>query len=147
MHLSEAVTLCIALSHPCIIAVNRYHLLKPEYIHFRIRELQRSFTLRVLLCHVDVDDVVEPLQQVTRAAIANQLTLVCAWSDLVGSLACRAALRSFLSLWAAVSLCAANSSAGSADLACLPPRLTASSSWQFLFSCVLAVSGSPACSR
>lgn len=63
----------------------RYHLLKPDYIHFRIRELQRSFALRVLLCHVDVDDVVEPLQQVTRAAIANQLTLVCAWSELVRS--------------------------------------------------------------
>ena len=67
--------------HPCCC---RYHLLKPDYIHFRIRELQRSFNLRVLLCHVDVDDVVEPLQQVTKAAIANHLTLVCAWSELVG---------------------------------------------------------------
>lgn len=60
----------------------RYHLLKPDYIHFRIRELQRSFTLRILLCHVDVDDVVEPLQQVTKAAIANNMTLICVWSDL-----------------------------------------------------------------
>ena len=64
----------------------RYHLLKPDYIHFRIRELQRSFTLRVLLCHVDVDDVVEPLQQVTKAAVANSMTLVCAWSPLVSRL-------------------------------------------------------------
>ncbi|KAK9798154.1 hypothetical protein WJX73_000300 [Symbiochloris irregularis] len=70
-------------SNSCALFLSlRYHLLKPDYIHFRMRELQRSFTLRVLLCHVDVDDVVEPLQQVTRAAIANQITLVCAWSHL-----------------------------------------------------------------
>ena len=27
----------------------KYHLLHPNYIHYRIRELQRSFRLRVLL--------------------------------------------------------------------------------------------------
>jgi len=58
----------------------RYHLLKPEYIHHRIKELQRSFRLRVLLCHVDIDDVVEPLQQITRAALLNDVTLICSWS-------------------------------------------------------------------
>lgn len=42
----------------------RYHLLKPEYIHHRIRELQRSFRLRIILCHVDTEDAVEPLAQV-----------------------------------------------------------------------------------
>jgi hypothetical protein len=42
----------------------RYHLLKPEYIHHRIKELQRSFRLRLILCHVDTDDAVEPLAQV-----------------------------------------------------------------------------------
>lgn len=41
----------------------RYHLLKPEYIHHRIRELQRSFRLRIILCHVDTEDAVEPLAQ------------------------------------------------------------------------------------
>ncbi|KAK9820143.1 hypothetical protein WJX72_006617 [[Myrmecia] bisecta] len=58
----------------------RFHLLKPEYIHHRIRELQRSFRLRVLLCHVDVEDVVRPLEQVTKAALLNDCTLICAWS-------------------------------------------------------------------
>ena len=42
----------------------RSHLLKPEYIHHRIKELQRSFRLRLILCHVDTDDAVEPLAQV-----------------------------------------------------------------------------------
>ncbi|GAB4816153.1 hypothetical protein N2152v2_003199 [Parachlorella kessleri] len=59
----------------------RYHLLKPDYIHQRLRELQRSFRLRVVLCHVDTEDAVEPLAQVTRAAIGNECTLICAWSN------------------------------------------------------------------
>lgn len=58
----------------------RFHLLKPEYIHHRIKELQRSFRLRILMCHVDVDDVVEPLQQITRTALLNDVTLICGWS-------------------------------------------------------------------
>lgn len=45
-------------------ATHRYHLLKPDYIHTRIRELQRSFRLRLVLCHVDAEDAVEPLAQV-----------------------------------------------------------------------------------
>ncbi|XP_026402037.1 DNA excision repair protein ERCC-1-like isoform X2 [Papaver somniferum] len=32
----------------------RYHLLHPDYLYFRIRELQKNFKLRVILCHVDV---------------------------------------------------------------------------------------------
>lgn len=32
----------------------RYHLLHPDYLYFRIRELQKNFKLRVVLCHVDV---------------------------------------------------------------------------------------------
>ena len=62
------------------IRLHRFHLLKPDYIYMRIRELQRSFRLRVLLCHVDVDDVVKPLQEVTKAALMNDVTLLCAWS-------------------------------------------------------------------
>ena len=66
-------------------AALRFHLLKPEYIHQRIRELQRSFRLRVLLCYVDVDDVVEPLAQVIKAALLNDCTLICGWSPEVRS--------------------------------------------------------------
>lgn len=61
--------------------VCRFHLLKPDYIHHRIKELQRSFRLRVLMCYVDIDDVIEPLQQITRAAILNGVTLICGWSS------------------------------------------------------------------
>jgi len=60
--------------------VHRFHLLKPEYVHHRIKELQRSFRLRLLICHIDVEDVVEPLAQVIKAALLNEVTLICGWS-------------------------------------------------------------------
>lgn len=58
----------------------RFHLLKPDYVHHRIKELQRSFRLRLLVCHIDVEDVVEPLAQVIKAALLNEVTLICGWS-------------------------------------------------------------------
>ncbi|RAL49258.1 hypothetical protein DM860_017538 [Cuscuta australis] len=58
----------------------RYHLLHPDYLYFRIRELQKNFRLRVVLCHVDVEDVVKPLLEVTRTALLHDCTLLCAWS-------------------------------------------------------------------
>ena len=58
----------------------RFHLLKPEYVHHRIKELQRSFRLRLLVCHIDVEDVVESLGQVIKAALLNDVTLICGWS-------------------------------------------------------------------
>ncbi|KAJ3682144.1 hypothetical protein LUZ60_014717 [Juncus effusus] len=58
----------------------RYHLLHPDYLYFRIRELQKNFKLRIILCHVDVEDVIKPLQEVTKTSLLHDCTLVCAWS-------------------------------------------------------------------
>lgn len=59
----------------------RYHLLHPDYVYFRIRELQKSFRLRVVLCYVDVEDVVKPLHEVTKTALLHDCSLLCAWSQ------------------------------------------------------------------
>ncbi|KAJ9527139.1 hypothetical protein QJQ45_025379 [Haematococcus lacustris] len=58
----------------------RYHLLHPEYILYRIKELQRAFALRLLLVLVDVEDPAKPLENITKAALTNDCTLICAWS-------------------------------------------------------------------
>nr|XP_023898496.1 DNA excision repair protein ERCC-1 isoform X1 [Quercus suber]POE53152.1 dna excision repair protein ercc-1 [Quercus suber] len=58
----------------------RYHLLHPDYLYYRIRELQKNFKLRVVLCHVDVEDVAKPLLEVTKTALLHDCTLLCAWS-------------------------------------------------------------------
>ena len=47
----------------------RFHLLKPEYVHHRIKQMQRGYRLRIILCHVDIEDVVESLNQVWRRAV------------------------------------------------------------------------------
>lgn len=65
----------------------RFHLLKPEYVHHRIKELQRAFRLRIILCNVDLEDTVEPLAQITKAAILNDCTLFCAFNHEVAALA------------------------------------------------------------
>ncbi|CAN0188413.1 unnamed protein product [Ectocarpus sp. 4 AP-2014] len=58
----------------------RYHLLYPHYLIQRIKELSGHFTLRVLLCHVDVDDSETPLLEINKMAVFNDFTLVLAWS-------------------------------------------------------------------
>lgn len=44
------------------------------------QELSKHFTLRVLLCHVDVDDSEKPLLDINRMAVLNDFTLILAWS-------------------------------------------------------------------
>ncbi|KAG5244868.1 DNA excision repair protein [Salix suchowensis] len=58
----------------------RYHLLHPDYLYYRIRELKKNYKLRVVLCHIDVEDVVKPLLEVTKTALLHDCTLLCAWS-------------------------------------------------------------------
>eukprot|EP00249_Psilotum_nudum_P012969 c24077_g1_i4 orf=610-1233(-) len=57
----------------------RYHLLHPDYLYYRIRELPKGFRLRVILCFVDVEDVIKPLHEVTKTALVHECTLLCAW--------------------------------------------------------------------
>uniref|UniRef100_M1CAL7 Excision repair cross-complementing 1 ercc1 n=1 Tax=Solanum tuberosum TaxID=4113 RepID=M1CAL7_SOLTU len=61
----------------------RYHLLHPDYLYFRIRELQKNFRLRIILCHVDVEDVIKPLLEVTRTSLLHDCTLLCGWRYLL----------------------------------------------------------------
>lgn len=58
----------------------RFHLLKPAYIFGRMRATARAYRLVVLLCHVDTEAAAEPLNDVARAALGNECTLLCAWS-------------------------------------------------------------------
>eukprot|EP01026_Neomeris_dumetosa_P032527 TRINITY_DN2582_c0_g1_i5.p1 TRINITY_DN2582_c0_g1~~TRINITY_DN2582_c0_g1_i5.p1 ORF type:complete len:399 (-),score=36.38 TRINITY_DN2582_c0_g1_i5:533-1729(-) len=57
----------------------RFHKLRPTHIHVRIKQLARAYRT-YLLCHVDVDDPHVPLMDVTKLAIDNNLTLICAFS-------------------------------------------------------------------
>lgn len=58
----------------------RYHMLHPKYLHARIGLVKHLYRVRVLLCHVDVDDNERPLEELTKIAFINNWTLVCVWS-------------------------------------------------------------------
>ncbi|XP_055825639.1 DNA excision repair protein ERCC-1 isoform X2 [Solanum dulcamara] len=45
-----------------------------------LRELQKNYRLRIILCHVDVEDVMKPLLEVTRTSLLHDCTLLCGWS-------------------------------------------------------------------
>ncbi|KAL7497708.1 hypothetical protein ACHAWT_009305 [Skeletonema menzelii] len=59
----------------------RYHNLHPDYVHRRIAELKSDFTLRVLLCHVDIEDNASALLFLNDLCVKNNMTLILSWSD------------------------------------------------------------------
>ncbi|KAF9149764.1 ssDNA endonuclease and repair protein rad10 [Linnemannia schmuckeri] len=66
----------------CVLFLSiRYHRLHPEYIFSRIASLANQFVLRVLLVLVDVDTHQHAIRELTRVAMVNDLTLICAWSN------------------------------------------------------------------
>ena len=54
----------------------RYHTLKPDYIHDRLKELGSAYELRVLLVQVDVKEPHHALKQLMRICILADLTLM-----------------------------------------------------------------------
>ncbi|TSU62992.1 DNA excision repair protein ERCC-1 [Bagarius yarrelli] len=60
----------------------RYHILNPNYIHERLKQLGQAFTLRVLLVQVDVKDPHHALKDLARICIMADCTLILAWSDI-----------------------------------------------------------------
>ncbi|KAI8088166.1 excision repair cross-complementing 1-like protein, partial [Thamnidium elegans] len=58
----------------------RYHRLYPTYIYDRLQELQHAYVCRILLVYVDTDAHHASLQEINRAAILSDFTLMLAWS-------------------------------------------------------------------
>eukprot|EP01006_Ploeotia_vitrea_P046050 TRINITY_DN66990_c5_g2_i3.p1 TRINITY_DN66990_c5_g2~~TRINITY_DN66990_c5_g2_i3.p1 ORF type:complete len:254 (-),score=156.79 TRINITY_DN66990_c5_g2_i3:135-848(-) len=58
----------------------KYAMLHPQYLATRMVALRGMFSLRVVLCQVDVEDSDEPLERVTRTAVMYGWTLICAFS-------------------------------------------------------------------
>lgn len=60
----------------------KYHRLHPEYIYTRIKLLggNSTFSLRVVLVQVDTDQHAEPIKELTKTSIINNLTVILCWS-------------------------------------------------------------------
>jgi DNA excision repair protein ERCC-1 len=60
----------------------KYHLLHPSYLFRRIKEVGKSYRLRVVICQVDVDDNVKALLELNKLCFSHTFTLLLAWSSL-----------------------------------------------------------------
>jgi DNA excision repair protein ERCC-1 len=65
----------------CVLFLSiRYHNLKPDYIHERLKQLGKNFELRVLLVHIDVKEPHNALKHITRICLLADHTLMLAWT-------------------------------------------------------------------
>ncbi|CAL4145630.1 unnamed protein product, partial [Meganyctiphanes norvegica] len=58
----------------------RYHNLNPNYIHDRLKQLGKTYELRILLVQVDVKDPHHELKQLSKICILADMTLMLSWS-------------------------------------------------------------------
>ncbi|KAL8673906.1 MAG: hypothetical protein Q9168_001691 [Polycauliona sp. 1 TL-2023] len=64
----------------CLFLSLKYHRLHPEYIYNRIRNLGHLYNLRILLTMVDIQNHEEPLKELSKTSMVNNLTLILSWS-------------------------------------------------------------------
>lgn len=58
----------------------KYHRLHPEYIFNRIRDLKGQYTLRILLTMVDIENHEDPLRELSKTSLVNNVTVMLCWS-------------------------------------------------------------------
>ncbi|KAF6824686.1 DNA excision repair protein ercc-1 [Colletotrichum plurivorum] len=58
----------------------KYHRLHPEYIYTRMRNLQGKYNLRILLAMVDIPNHEEPLRELSKTSLVNNVTIILCWS-------------------------------------------------------------------
>ena len=79
---SQIVPDFILGSNRCALFLSlKYHTLHPNYIQRRINELKNDFSLRVLLCLVDMDDNAAIINALNKTAVFHNLSLILAWSN------------------------------------------------------------------
>ncbi|KAH7085712.1 hypothetical protein BKA63DRAFT_529304 [Paraphoma chrysanthemicola] len=58
----------------------KYHRLHPEYIYNRIRDLKGQYSLRILLTMVDIENHEDPLKELSKTSLVNNVTVMLCWS-------------------------------------------------------------------
>ncbi|KAJ9647912.1 ssDNA endonuclease and repair protein rad10 [Coniosporium tulheliwenetii] len=58
----------------------KYHRLHPEYIYSRIRALAGKYNLRIILTMVDIPNHEEPLKELSKTSLVNNVTIILCWS-------------------------------------------------------------------
>ncbi|KDQ57530.1 hypothetical protein JAAARDRAFT_113032, partial [Jaapia argillacea MUCL 33604] len=63
-----------------VLFLRQYHRLHPEYIHQRIEKLGHMYNLRILLLMCDVSEHQEPIRELTKTCLINNITIIVAWT-------------------------------------------------------------------
>ncbi|KAG7098603.1 hypothetical protein E1B28_000527 [Marasmius oreades] len=58
----------------------KYHRLHPEYIYTRIEKLGHNYGLRILLLLCDVTQHKDPIRELTKVCLINEITIIVAFS-------------------------------------------------------------------
>ena len=58
----------------------KYHRLHPEYIYSRIRALAGKYNLRIVLTMVDIQNHEDPLKELSKTSLINNVTIILCWS-------------------------------------------------------------------
>jgi len=58
----------------------KYHRLHPEYIYQRVERLGNMYTLRILLLMCDITEHQEPIREITKTCLINNITVLIAWT-------------------------------------------------------------------
>ncbi|CCG83649.1 Mating-type switching protein swi10 [Taphrina deformans PYCC 5710] len=58
----------------------KYHRLHPEYIYNRVRDLGKSYGLRVMLVLCDIENHSDSLRELAKTCVVNNFALVVAWT-------------------------------------------------------------------
>ncbi|PNS19795.1 Asparagine synthetase domain-containing protein [Sphaceloma murrayae] len=59
----------------------KYHRLHPEYIYTRIKALGGRYNLRIVLTLVDIDNHEDPLKELSKTSLINNVTVILSWSS------------------------------------------------------------------
>ncbi|KAF4549490.1 Binding domain of DNA repair protein Ercc1 (rad10/Swi10)-containing protein [Elsinoe fawcettii] len=59
----------------------KYHRLHPEYIYTRIKALGGRYNLRIVLVLVDIENHEDPLKELSKTSLINNVTLILSWSS------------------------------------------------------------------
>ncbi|POS84806.1 hypothetical protein EPUL_005074 [Erysiphe pulchra] len=58
----------------------KYHRLHPEYVYNRIKGLYGKYNLRILLTLVDINNHEDPIKELTKTCLVNNVTFILCWS-------------------------------------------------------------------
>ena len=57
-----------------------YHILYPQYLACRMRELGEGYKVRLVLCYVNMEECEETILELNKLCFQNRYTLILAWS-------------------------------------------------------------------